>query len=290
MRVLLRFLDRRSRSFNIALSFAVLAFIGLIDTVTPKPIGFSFFYLVPIAIATWYGSRGLGVLMAILSALTWGGSDIYSAGGYANLAVPLWNATVRFGSYFAMAYLLAALYRSLEHEKDLARTDFLTGLANSRCFSEVCETEAQRARRYDRPMTLVYIDVDDFKAVNDRFGHQGGDRLLKCVGDAIRATMRHTDTAARWGGDEFVILLPETDADQARVAVHKLHTQLLTRANEGGWGVTFSIGVGTLRRPEGKVDDFVARADALMYLAKRQGKDSVRYEVWGPDSRDERTA
>jgi diguanylate cyclase (GGDEF)-like protein len=285
VRALIGFLDRRTKAFNIGLSFALLLLIGGVDTFTPKPIGFSFFYLFPIALATWYGTRRLGIAMALLSASVWMMSDVYSAGGYDNPAVPAWNAFVRLGSYLSMAFLLAALHRSLLHEKELARTDFLTGLANSRCFYEVCEIEAQRARRYDRPMTLVYIDVDDFKSVNDRNGHSGGDALLRCVGDTIRATIRQTDTAARWGGDEFVVLLPETDRDQAATAVEKLQTQLLERTRAFGWPVTFSIGVGTIWRPAGTVDSFVARVDGLMYRSKHSGKNSVSYETWEGEAR-----
>jgi diguanylate cyclase (GGDEF)-like protein len=287
---LLAYLDRRSETFNIGLSFALLLLIGVVDTVTPKPVGMSVFYLMPIAVATWYSGPGLGTLMAVLSSVTWFGSDVYSAGGYPNPAIPVWNATIRFGSYMAMALVLGALRRSLLHEKELARTDFLSGLANSRSFYEVCEAETQRSRRYDRPMTLVYIDVDDFKSVNDRFGHRGGDTCLRSIGDAIRATIRQTDFAARWGGDEFVVLLPETDAEQARVVVQKLQAHLLVRMAAESWPVTFSIGVGTVHRAHATVDDFVGRVDTLMYLVKRQGKNGVRYQAWDDPDAGERTA
>jgi diguanylate cyclase (GGDEF)-like protein len=289
MRGLLAFLDRRGTAFNVGLAVALLALIGLGDTVLPKQVSFSYLYLVPTGICAWYAGRRAAVAMAVACIVVWTVSDFHTAGGiYPNPVLPLWNGAIRFSFYLIMALLLVELRRSLQHEKELARTDFLTGLANPRWFYEVCETEARRSRRYQRPMTLVYIDVDDFKSVNDRFGHRGGDNLLRTVAETIRATIRHTDFAARWGGDEFVILLPETDSDQSAVVVDKLRAQLLAGVLARGWPVTFSLGVGTLRRPEGSVEDFVARADALMYLAKRQGKNSVSYQVWSAPS--ERTA
>jgi diguanylate cyclase (GGDEF)-like protein len=280
MRALLAFLDGRSRAVHVVLSLVLVAVIGAGDALLPRAVSFSYLYLAPVAICAWYVGRRAGIAMAVLCIAVWAAADFHTSGTYVNLAFPVWNGGVRFSFYVIMALLLAALRRSLQHEKELARTDFLTGLANPRWFYEVCEVESQRSRRYDRAMTLAYIDIDDFKAVNDRFGHRGGDDLLRLVAETVRTTIRHTDFAARWGGDEFVILLPETDADQARVVIEKLRANLLARAAERGWSVTFSIGVGTLRRAEGSVEDFVHRADALMYMAKRQGKNSVSYQVW----------
>ena len=289
MRALLAFLDRRSKAFNVGLALLLVALVGIGDTVLPKQVSFSYLYLAPIAICAWYAARRVALGMAVICIAVWASSDFYSSGGiYPNPVLPLWNGTIRFSFYAILALLLAELRRSLHHEKELARTDFLTGLANPRWFYEVCDAEASRSRRYRRPMTLVYIDVDDFKSVNDRFGHRGGDDLLRVVGQTVRTTVRHTDFAARWGGDEFVILLPETDSDQAVIVVDKLRAQLLARVLAHGWPVTFSIGVGTLRRPEGTVEDFVARADSLMYLAKGQGKNTVTYQVWSTPN--ERTA
>jgi diguanylate cyclase (GGDEF)-like protein len=290
MRALLAFLDRRSKAFHIALSFALLALIGVGDTLTPKAVSFSYFYMAPIAILSWYAGRATGLAMALLCSVVWVSSDIYSAGGYVHPALPLWNAAIRLAFYVSMSLLLDALRRSLRHEMELARTDFLTGLANSRSFYEACETEARRSRRYERPMTLVYMDVDGFKSVNDRFGHRGGDTCLRTIAEAIRQSVRQTDVAARWGGDEFVVLLPETNAEQAKTAAQKLQGHLTARMIEYSWPVTFSIGVGTLCHPEGSVQDFIARADALMYLAKRQGKNSVSYAVWDDDDRSALTA
>jgi diguanylate cyclase (GGDEF)-like protein len=280
MRALLAFLDGRSRTFHVVLSLVLAAVIGAGDALLPRAVSFSYLYLAPVAICAWYVGRRAGIGMAVIGIAVWAAADFHTSGTYANLAFPVWNGGVRFSFYVIMALLLAALRRSLQHEKELARTDFLTGLANPRWFYEVCEAEAQRSRRYDRAMTLAYIDIDDFKAVNDKLGHRSGDDLLRLVAETVRTTIRHTDFAARWGGDEFVILLPETDDEQARVVIEKLRASLLARTAERGWPVTFSIGVGTLRRAEGSVEDFVHRADALMYLAKRQGKNSVTYQVW----------
>ncbi len=167
------------------------------------------------------------------------------------------------------------LRASLAREQDAAREDFLTRLRNRRAFSEAGEDEMRRSQRYPRPMALAYIDLDNFKGVNDGLGHEAGDALLQTVGAVMRETLRATDVCARLGGDEFAVLLPETDAAAARAVLEKLRGALLEAMTRHAWPVTFSIGAVVLPRPRGSFDDLVRDADKRMYEVKAGGKNRL---------------
>ncbi len=171
------------------------------------------------------------------------------------------------------------LQAALEAEKSMSRIDFLTNIPNRRTFYEAVESEAHRSRRYRRPMTLAYIDIDNFKSVNDICGHAAGDDLLKLVATTIQSAIRRTDTVARLGGDEFVLLLPETSSEAAAIVVAKLQPLLQEEARRHSWPVSFSVGVVTFMTPLESVDHMIKRADELMYEVKRSGKSAVVCEI-----------
>ena len=141
--------------------------------------------------------------------------------------------------------------------------------------------EINRARRYKHPFTMVWIDLDNFKRVNDCFGHTTGDTLLRLVARTIQENIRATDTLARLGGDEFAILLPETGRDVAEVIMQKVQKINLDIMREHGWPVTLSIGVVTFTSSPSTVDETLRIADRLMYAAKNNGKNGVQYQVFG---------
>jgi diguanylate cyclase (GGDEF)-like protein/PAS domain S-box-containing protein len=167
------------------------------------------------------------------------------------------------------------LEMALQAERREARLDFLTGIPNRRTFYQDVESEAHRARRYGRPLTLAYIDVDNFKSMNDLFGHAKGDEVLKQVAGTIHSNIRVTDTAARLGGDEFAVLLPETDSQAADVVVSKIRSLLEQERSDRAWPISFSIGVVTFEKTLGSTQDMINKADELMYEVKRQGKNSM---------------
>jgi diguanylate cyclase (GGDEF)-like protein len=167
------------------------------------------------------------------------------------------------------------LSQALEREKDDARLDFLTRIANRRAFYEIASTEAARARRYQRPLTLIYIDLDNFKTVNDTLGHDVGDELLIEVAATLRSNLRTTDTVARLGGDEFALLLPETDQGAALLVINKVQEVLLESMRRRNWPVTFSIGLASFPVPPESVEEMVKQADAIMYSVKLKGKNSI---------------
>ncbi|HTD64699.1 MAG TPA: diguanylate cyclase [Verrucomicrobiae bacterium] len=180
----------------------------------------------------------------------------------------------RFAKTLAHQSALAiAAAQAHEAVQELSRTDELTGLPNARAFKKRLANEVDRAHRYLRSLSLIVIDSDALKRVNDQHGHAAGDRLLAGVASALRGSIRSTDFVARYGGDEFVAILPETDLAGARVLAERMLTMLAVR-DEGGTLCTVSIGIASLEA--GGADDLFRSADAALYDAKRKGKNQVQ--------------
>ena len=216
--------------------------------------------------------------MSIASTIVWFSADNLSGQPYSQPIFPFWNAGVRLGFFILVSFLLPAL-KEREHEKENARRDDLTGAANRRLFFEVAQAELERFQRYQRPFTIVYFDIDDFKTVNDQWGHRIGDQLLCLVVNRARLALRKTDFLARLGGDEFVALLPETDAEAAHFVVSKLQEALLEEMHSNNWPVTFSTGVMTCLDAHLTTDELINKADALMYSVKKTSKNAIAYAI-----------
>jgi len=196
------------------------------------------------------------------------------------------NVTEQRAAQKALQEAHAQLHQALEREKEISRTDALTALANRRAFYEAADVERARAARYSRPVTLAYIDLDNFKHVNDSLGHAVGDELLTRVARLLKENLRFTDTAGRLGGDEFAILLPETGAQAAELVLKKLRQILLHAMSERNWPVTFSIGAATFIDNASSVNEMVQIADGLMYIVKKSGKDKIIVVIIGGCARE----
>jgi diguanylate cyclase (GGDEF)-like protein len=261
-----------------AIGLGVVGLIGLLDTWVRIDLGFSLFYLAPIALVTWVVGRDAGTVMAAIAALTWLVAEL-NKDAADNFAITLWNAIVRLGIFWIVTTLLSSLRDAYELESRLARTDALTGITNWRSFQEMLTIEIQRAQRYPYPITLAYLDIDNFKQVNDQQGHNQGDRLLQGVAQKLSKGIRNTDVAARIGGDEFIVLMPHTNRDQAEQVLPRVHRNLLNFIDKHNFPVGFSIGVITFEYPSNTVDDMVSVADSVMYQAKQSGKNRIVYQV-----------
>jgi diguanylate cyclase (GGDEF)-like protein len=277
MRNVIRVIRRQPRSLLTALGFVLVLCLGVIDYLTGPEISFSVFYLLPILGGTWFVDQRAGIFLSIFSAATWLAMDLLAGATYSHSAIPYWNAATRLTFFLIVATLVSALKRRLEHEEELARKDALTGMSNVRFFIELASMEIGRARRYQHPFTLLYIDADNFKSINDRFGHNTGDALLRSMAEVMKGEIRATDVVARLGGDEFVILLPETGYEPAQRVICKVRQHLLDTMAEEGWSVTFSIGAVTFTTPPDSVQEMIKQADDLMYAAKRNGKDMAKH-------------
>jgi diguanylate cyclase (GGDEF)-like protein/PAS domain S-box-containing protein len=171
--------------------------------------------------------------------------------------------------------------KKLEKKLDqLSRTDPLTGLSNRRDFQEHAERELARSRRFQTPLSVLMLDIDNFKQVNDLFGHAGGDGVLKVLSQSCRTALRKNDIASRWGGEEFAILMPETTAEAAFEVAERWRRELSEAAVLLADGQTIkftvSIGVSTLVDADANVDDLLKRADLALYEAKNMGRNQVR--------------
>jgi diguanylate cyclase (GGDEF)-like protein len=275
-RHLARIPHARILSWSVALSAA----IAFADHATGYRMGLSRFHLIPVTLVAWSWGRGPGLAMAAFTLAVWTVGQRLGAPGL-EVYLPMWNAAVRAGFFLVSVFVLSALRQAVEEERHLARTDFLTGVANRRHFVEVAGAEIRRARRYGRPFMVTYIDVDGFKGINDRFGHNQGDALLRLVAQTILRNLREVDTVARLGGDEFALLLPETDGVHARDIMGKLQGRLAQAMSDMNWPVTFSMGTVTYATPPVSVDEMIKTADQLMYATKRDGKNHVTFAMAG---------
>lgn len=268
-----------SRPIWIGLGILLLAGVAFFDYITGVEFSFSLFYLLPISLISWAISERFGLLFAILSSCVWIAVDVWSGNRSSNLFAYMWNATARLG-YFLLPVFIIRLNRAMQSERIFARTDFLTGILNTRSFHEVAQMEINRSIRYQRPFTIAFIDVDNFKTINDTFGHTVGDTVLRSIAINIKGHVRKTDIIARVGGDEFIVMLPETDRNTAPVVLSNMQHALLKETNENGWSVTFSIGVLTLTAPQLSVDEILGRVDQLMYKVKNSGKNNIHYATY----------
>lgn len=260
------------------LMLAAVGVIGWFDVYTGPDYGMSLFYLAPVGLTAWHVGLRASVGLAIVAAILWYSSELLTHSGV-SLEVASWNGFTRLVIYMGSAITLALLRADRTRMRELlalaessARTDSLTGLANSRAFYERLHDEIPRLQRYDRPVTIAYVDVDNFKRVNDRFGHARGDEVLKEIAGVLRSTVRASDLAARLGGDEFALAMWDTAGDHARAFEERLAAALaplLERYPDTGLGA--SVGWATLRAGA-TVDDVVHAADEAMYAAKAARK------------------
>jgi diguanylate cyclase (GGDEF)-like protein len=268
-----------SRPLLWAATLSLSVWLGLIDYLSGWEISFSILYFVPVSIAAWKISKRAGIFLSVFCAFIWYGADLATHPPYSHPAIPVWNASVRMGFLLILGLQLSVIKRSLDREKWLSQRDPLTGAWNSRAFHEKLESELTRSRRYRRPLSLAYLDLDGFKTVNDRLGHRAGDVLLLRVAGVLAEHVRQTDVLARLGGDEFAILFVETGARESEVAMSNVRSAL-RRAMAGTVPpVTFSVGLVTTIAPSGGAESLIQRADQLMYAAKREGPDHVRHET-----------
>jgi diguanylate cyclase (GGDEF)-like protein len=262
-------------SLVLLISIAATAGAAWIDRASGSELSLAALYLGPVALIAWFFGRTQGRAWCLLVGAASVLAALTTPGSTTAPTVVAWNTAAVMMLSLVVVEVLTRLHRSLDIERDLARTDTLTGVANTRSFKELAETELERARRYGRTFTLASLDLDHFKNVNDTLGHAAGDRLIHDVGQAIRKRLRRVDIVARLGGDEFVVLLPETNAAAAAVALAHVRETLLSVTDGYGPEVTASFGSVTFVSPPNSVEEMLQLADVAMYQAKNAGRDRV---------------
>jgi diguanylate cyclase (GGDEF)-like protein len=158
----------------------------------------------------------------------------------------------------------------------------LTRLPNRQAFEDQLTAELSRARRFRRPLSVLVLDCDGFKAINDHHGHAAGDAALRKVADTLRSSVREYDIVARYGGDEFVLVLPEADIADAETVAERLQATFARVVGKSYPGLTASLGVAVFRDSPPDAAECFERADAAMYRAKRAGKNQTEFDIWEP--------
>lgn len=273
-------LHDRSTGFWIAVSAILMTIVAALDYITGVELSFSLFYLLPVSTLTWFTKRSYGVVGSLASSLIWLTVNLGFGTPCYHPLTHVWNSLIRLTFFLIVTFLLSSLKISLERETLLARTDYLTGAINARAFYERLQQEIDRCQRNPQPFSIAYLDLDNFKQVNDRFGHAAGDQLLSTIVNYTTKGLRKTDVLARLGGDEFIILLPNTDTKSVQIVMAKLKEKLITEMQNQQSNVTFSIGVITCNQPPHEIEALLTAADNLMYEVKRDGKNNIYYLNW----------
>jgi diguanylate cyclase (GGDEF)-like protein len=236
-------------------------------------------YYAPISVAAWYFGRAGSVAAASLCALAWFESNQLAGMQFSDPAIWVANTIVQGASFAIVGLLVASLKLALSRERALSRIDPLCCLLNSRAFYEDSDRLLALCRRGKRPVTLAYLDLDNFKAVNDAFGHKAGDNLLRAVAQVLQSSVRSSDLAARLGGDEFAMLLPELGPDEARQTLERLRAALSQLSPDPSCAVTASVGAVTFMVAPDDAEAMVQMADSAMYSAKEGGKNRVHLQL-----------
>ena len=257
------------------LAWALLtAGVYLLNARTPGELRLEILYVIPVLLAAWHDGMHWGIAFALATSLLRFSVDIDQ--------MPA-SILLDYRVLSELAYLvvvgiaiagLSQLRQTHSQLEQLATQDPLTNALNARAFSHELAQELSRNRRYGRPLALIYLDLDDFKSVNDAHGHATGDAVLRLVADAMRGAVRQADVVGRLGGDEFGVLMPETDGAVAHAAATRLGASIRT-VFRGTPSVTASIGVVAVSGTEAGTDELLRKADQAMYEAKRAGKDRV---------------
>lgn len=269
-----RYYLRRISVFILSLALALA--IGYFHILAGKELALSLFFLIPIVSATWYSGTPAGVSMAVACIMIWLYTDLKIISTYSAKWLPFLNEGLRLTVFLFVVSILHRMKEMIRIHKNLAVHDSLTGIFNRRGFNIEGFKEIERSRRTGNPFSIVYMDIDNFKEVNDTLGHHTGDALLACVGGILKSRLRNMDIVARPGGDEFLMMLPRTTGKAAEQAIKKLKNFLDDAMARNNWAVSFSFGIASFSNGiPASVNIAVSSADRLMYIAKNSGKNRI---------------
>lgn len=277
-------MDQQSLKNQVALLWLPLAFvlllgIGYLDYLTETDMTFYLFYLIPVGLAAWHGGKRPGSILGVMAALVYLLADHVLQPDFYHLITAVWNSAMLCAFLLVIVILLSSLKRLQLSEQDLARNDAVTTAINSRYFYEMLQIEIDRAKRYQRHFTIILINLDDFKKINEGFGRKEGDSALWHSVVTIAGVLRKTDTLGRLGGDEFCCLLPETGYNAAEAVIERLRRAFKKEMKSHEWGLTCSMGAVTFALPPENLDGAIKMADSLMCGVKRAGKNGVVHKV-----------
>ena len=256
----------------------VLSYTGLVES----PL-LNLYLLVIIACAITLGKlMTLLEVMLIASCYLYMAYLKYSTGVFAAETFTMLMA--KFSPFLLVAYVTSMLSSDILNAKRritlLSRTDDLTGLLNMRAFNDLLEKEIARVTRYAQPLTVIMVDVDSLKGINDRYGHTAGSRLIRTIGQSISDSVRNTDVVARYGGDEFVIMTTHTGTDEAHMVAERIRAAIHNTSfdmNGNRISTTVSVGIASFPECVDEAIDVLDKADIALYKSKQTGRDRVTY-------------
>ena len=257
---------------------SVILIVGALDYFTGADIQILSLYLVPLGYAGWNFGRIGSITIALLGTIVWL-VIFYLSGAHYQHGFMVINFLTQGTAFLTFTILTDKLAALLQKSIYISRTDFLTGLNNRQSFTEQASTLLSLCKRHARPVALAYIDLDNFKNVNDMMGHDRGDNLLKIFGKLISESLRASDIPARLGGDEFVILLPETNSENATLLLENILKKLEQTTEFQKYGLSASIGVAVDETASYDIQTLLTLADRNMYTVKKNGKNQVKTEV-----------
>lgn len=256
---------------------AMVTFIlGFTDFIIGSELSFSIFYLLPITIAVFLSGRALGVIFSFVCAVVWISADISSGLHASSSYIIVWNTLVRLGYFLFHTVILSSLINLVQEVRDLSFHDPLTKAANWRYFEEYSNKMLKVAVRENQKIGLVYLDVDNFKSINDSLGHSIGDELLKTLVGIFKQSIRSLDMVARLGGDEFGVLLINTNIDECTDILRRINDQVLAEMRKRGWNVSLSIGAMVFSVIPSSIGPMLKSVDDLMYEVKKTGKNNIK--------------
>jgi diguanylate cyclase (GGDEF)-like protein len=246
--------------------------LGVMDYYTTPDFTFTIFYLIPVSIAAWFSGRNTGLAVSLFCAFTGYVVHLLWPKILVDPLVPYWDALTELTFFVITALILSKLKIIINMERNIARTDYLTKISNSRYFYELTDMQMKIAHRLNSFISIAYLDLDNFKEVNDTFGHLAGDAVLKIVAETLKNAVREIDITARLGGDEFVIFMPNTNFQEAEKVLDRIKSALANILKSNNWNVTVSVGAVTCPGQSCMIDSLIKSADSLMFEAKANGK------------------
>jgi diguanylate cyclase (GGDEF)-like protein len=267
------------RNATLFISAVLFSAIAVADYITPPQLNLTFLYVFVILLVCWNVGAVAGIVFAVLASAM---QFVVFPGNTGIGLEPIYRYIIlgnRVFTFLLVVGLTVPLRELHAREQRTSRTDFLTGALNRMAMYELLAVESARSRRTGNFFSVAYIDCDNFKAVNDQFGHEQGDELLRSAVKTIKHVLRATDAVARLGGDEFVVLLPGTTSEAALLIMDRLRAELDSVMVANDWPVTFSIGLGVFNRSESSPEEIVHRCDTLMYGVKAYRKNGIDWEL-----------
>lgn len=289
LRAINSFLESKNSVYITFISLILVTVIGIFDYLTHHEISFSLFYVLPIILSAWYGEKHAGFTLCFAATILGVLADYSSGHKFTDSSVYYWNTIVIASLFVIISYLTSNAKYNYIIEKDSARTDSLTGVMNLRKFMELSEALFKISARSRCSASICYIDVDHLKLINNTYGGDEGDRLLKMIATTLNASSRKSDSVGRLGSDEFAVFLYNCNLTGAKIFTNRILNQLHENMKDIKFMFGFSIGVAVFDIIPSSYQEAIKYADTLMSRAKKSGGNQIIYGVF-PQSDDTKGA